>query len=411
MVLRGSIDRCDDELIEGWVVLVDLPEKKLSLEAVLGEQIIGQFVADQFRADLKEAGVGDGECAFSFAMPAFVPKSEIRNLVIRLQGAPLYLKPPVAGGDATALPSTRETVSRFGGMWIDRYDWLDSLAAKHRRGEISDTLSSRIFRFVRDGYLVIESAVPARTVARVNKDIERLWQKPPEGLLIETFEPDGEMRYITPDVRYRDGRTKLLDAYAFSAAAREATAAPEVAEFLTAIFDDKPQAFQGLHFWNGSQQAMHKDTAYVKVDTNPMHLAATWLALEDVEAGTGELEYYVGSHRAPDFLFGGNSKWMESHTEEHDNFLQSLHDDAARYDQKRSSFLAKAGDVLIWHADLAHGGAPIAKPGRTRRSLVTHFTSAGDEPFYRRSSRRRQAELQGCIFTSAYYDVPATASA
>jgi ectoine hydroxylase-related dioxygenase (phytanoyl-CoA dioxygenase family) len=230
-------------------------------------------------------------------------------------------------------------------------------------------------------------------------------------LLIETFEPDGEMRYTTPDIRYRDGRTKLLDVYAFSAVAREATAAPQVVEFLTAIFADKPQAFQGLHFWNGSQQAMHKDTAYVKVDTNPMHLAATWLALEDVETGTGELEYYVGCHRAPDFLFGGNSKWMESHTEEHDSFLQSLHDDAGRYGQKRTSFLAKAGDVLIWHADLAHGGAPITKPGRTRRSLVTHFTSAGDEPFYRRSSRRRQAELQGCVFTSAYYDVPATASA
>jgi hypothetical protein len=411
MVLRGSLDRCDDELIEGWVMLVDQPEKKLALEAVLGEQIIGQFIADQPRADLKAAAIGDGECAFSFAMPAFVPKSEIRNLVIRLQGAPLYLQLPAMGGGAGARPSTRETISRFGGLWVDRHDWLDNLAAKHRRGEISDALSARLFRFVRDGYLVIEGAVPAPTVARVNTDIERLWQKPPEGLLIETFEPDGEMRYIAPDIRYRDGRTKLLDAYAFSGAAREAIAAAEVVEFLTAIFADKPQAFQGLHFWNGSQQAMHKDTAYVKVDTNPMHLAATWLALEDVEAGTGELEYYVGSHRAPDFLFGGNSKWMESHSAEHDSFLQSLHDDATRYDQTRTSFLAKAGDVLIWHADLAHGGAPITKPGRSRRSLVTHFTSAGDEPFYRRSSRHRQAELQGCLFTSAYYDVPVAASA
>lgn len=411
MVLRGSLDRCDDELIEGWVMLEDLPEKKLVLEAVLGEQIIGRFVADQFRADLEAAGLGGGECAFSFAMPAFVPKSEIRHLAIRLQGAPFYLKPPAAADSGSSPPSTRETVSRFGGLWIDRHDWLDNLAAKHRRGDISDALSARIFRFVRDGHLVIEGAVTAKTVAHVNKDIERLWQKPPEGLLIETFEPDGEMRYIAPDTRFREGRTKLLDAYAFSAAAREATAAPEVIEFLTAIFADKPQAFQGLHFWNGSQQAMHKDTAYVKVDTNPMNLAATWLALEDVEAGTGELEYYVGSHRAPDFLFGGNSKWMEPHTAEHGSFLQSLHDDAARYGQKRASFLAKAGDVLIWHADLAHGGAPITKPGRSRRSLVTHFTSAGDEPFYRRSSQRRQGELSGCLFTSAYYDVPSTASA
>src|SRR6201999_1285701 len=100
--------------------------------------------------------------------------SEIRSLVIRLQGAPLYLRPPAVDGDITAQPSMRETVSRFGGLWIDHHDWLDNLAAKHRRGEISDALSARIFRFVRDGYLVIEGAVPARTVAGINKDIERM---------------------------------------------------------------------------------------------------------------------------------------------------------------------------------------------------------------------------------------------
>ncbi|HWB51431.1 MAG TPA: phytanoyl-CoA dioxygenase family protein [Stellaceae bacterium] len=404
MPIRGSLDRCDDQLIEGWATLVDQPEKKLSLEAVLGDRVVGRFVADRFRADLNEAGIADGECAFSFAMPAFVPKSEIRNLAVRIEGAPLYLRPPAAGPGCGA--AVRETVSRFGGLWIDRHDWLDRLAEKYRRGDISDALSARIFRFVRDGYLVIEGAVPPPMVARINDDVERLWQKPPEGLLIETFEPDGQMRYIPPDIRYRGGRTKLLDVYAFCDAAREATAAAEVVEFLTAVFEDKPKAFQGLHFWNGSQQAMHKDTAYVKVDTNPMHLAATWLALEDVEPGIGELEYYVGSHRAPDFLFGGNSKWMESHTEEHDSFLQSLHDDAERYHQTRTSFLAKAGDVLVWHADLAHGGAAITKPGRSRRSLVTHFTSAADEPFYRRNSQYREGELQGCIFTSAYYNVP-----
>lgn len=71
MPIRGSLDRCDDELIEGWVMLVDLPEKKLLLEAVLGDQIIGQFVADQFRADLQAAGLGDGACAFSFANARF----------------------------------------------------------------------------------------------------------------------------------------------------------------------------------------------------------------------------------------------------------------------------------------------------------------------------------------------------
>ena len=37
------------------------------------------------------------------------------------------------------------------------------------------------------------------------------------------------------------------------------------------------------------------------------------------------------------------------------------------------TFMAKKGDVLIWHADLMHGGAPIQDLERTRKSLVAHF--------------------------------------
>jgi ectoine hydroxylase len=36
-------------------------------------------------------------------------------------------------------------------------------------------------------------------------------------------------------------------------------------------------------------------------------------------------------------------------------------------------FLPRKGDVLIWHANLLHGGRAIAAPGATRRSLVAHY--------------------------------------
>ena len=259
--------------------------------------------------------------------------------------------------------------------------------------------------FVRDGYLVIPGAVAGSVVDRLNAEIEKMWKAPPDGLRVATFEPDGQMKVTPPDIAYRAGQTKMLDLYVHSKIAREAIAAPKVMAFLSAIFEGGPKAFQGLTFWNGSQQEIHKDTAYVKIDSNPMHLAATWLALEDVRPGTGELEYYVGSHRAPDFLFGGVSKWMESYTADHPRFLQSLHDDAKALGHVKNSFLAKKGDVLVWHADLAHGGSPIGEPPRTRKSLVTHFTPVSDEPFYRRRSKFQEAELAGCRFVSQYGDV------
>jgi phytanoyl-CoA hydroxylase len=404
MRIIGHVDSCNASFIEGWITSPDANEPKISLEFVLDEEVIGRCVADLFRQDLKDAGFGDGHCAFHFPTPPLIPKSDISRIIVRLENSSVLL--PIDSAKPAQSAATRtETISRFGGLWIDRYDWVDRLAMKHRKGEISDELSVAIFRFVRDGYVVIKGAVSPAVVDRVNEDIDRFWVSPPAGLVVETFEPDSILRVIPPHVSVQAGRTKMLDAYTCSNTAREAIAAPLVIEFLSAIFEDQPKAFQGLGFWNGSQQAIHKDSAYVKIDSNPMHLAATWLALEDIQPGTGELEYYIGSHHAPDYLFGGSYKWMESHPEEHDHFLQSLHDDAKSLGHLKGSFLGKKGDVLVWHADLAHGGSVITQPLLTRKSLVTHFTPSADEPFYRRDTSYREAEQGGIRFVSAFADV------
>jgi phytanoyl-CoA hydroxylase len=151
-------------------------------------------------------------------------------------------------------------------------------------------------------------------------------------------------------------------------------------------------------FWKGSQQAIHKDTAYVQVEAAPMELAATWLALEDVTDGVGALEYYIGSHRAPDYLFGGAHKWMEHAPHEHDDFLRSHHADAEKFGYRKGTFLAREGDVLIWHADLAHGGGVITRPDATRQSLVTHLTAGTRSPPYQRRASRVPHAERGMLF-------------
>ena len=40
---------------------------------------------------------------------------------------------------------------------------------------------------------------------------------------------------------------------------------------------------------------------------------------------------------------------------------------------EKKIFLAKKGDVLIWHANLFHGGEPHKNPEKTRKSMVLHY--------------------------------------
>jgi len=115
--------------------------------------------------------------------------------------------------------------------------------------------------------------------------------------------------------------------------------------------------------------------------TEPLgYLIATWTALEDVQDGAGVLQYYPGSHKLPYVM-------SEDYTT--NNTLWSLGaDNYPNYEKKIASviqqnrlqpvqFKAQKGDVLIWHANLLHGGVPITQKQLTRKSQVAHYFGKG----------------------------------
>lgn len=386
---RVVITKWDEQTISGHVVSQDLEGLAISLN----DRPLSYF-------DESNDIVVINRESFS-VNSAYIPAGCISRLGLEVRhsgGAISSLRHPDQERTGNA-----QTNSLFGGMWIDQADWEETLLAKQSAGTISSQLGSLIRDFVRDGYVVIPKAVSELTLAQTNRDIEKAWQGGWPGLKMEVYSIPGHPHaVIDVDAKFQNETHKLLDTYVFMRSAAEVAAAPAVVEFMTAVFEDQPKAFQQLTFGWGSQQAIHKDTAYVKIDGNPMSMMATWVALEDITEGTGELEYYVGSHKAPDYIFGGVSKWLEANPSQFDDFLAALHIDAKTYNHPKAKFLAKAGDVLIWHADLAHGGSPITRPGVTRKSIVTHFTAARNDPYYRRWSTLDPRVFRGVQFVSGH---------
>lgn len=409
--ITGMIDRLERRKIAGWAYNPINVHEPVQVELCVNGVSHATTTANLPRADLERKGVGTGRHAFSFDLANALTEDELASVAVKAvnteisfkRAAILTAKRP----DSAALPAPTapgEFRSAFGGLWIDRPGAVDRMAEKHRSGEISDQECMQLLRFMRDGYLILPGAVNDDLCRDLSEEIGRIWQSPPDDAVVETFMIDGRQRYVKPELSLRDKGTKLLDIFRHCKLAREAIAAPRIQRFLSIIFEDAPAAFQSLSFWYGSEQSMHKDTAYVKVAGNPLAMAATWLALENIEPGTGELEYYVGSHTAPDFLFEGNRKWMLDDSDNRKKFVESLHADAKKYNHKRSNFLGRRGDVLIWHADLAHGGSAIIPPRRTRKSLVTHFCPASQQPWSRFQSRPQYNEVwfRGVRFQSDY---------
>ncbi|MGH8490066.1 MAG: phytanoyl-CoA dioxygenase family protein [Gammaproteobacteria bacterium] len=173
---------------------------------------------------------------------------------------------------------------------------------------------------------------------------------------------------------------KLNHMHTHSLAAAKLSLTREVCQFLEAIFDGAPTALQSLTFSRGSQQPIHVDYPYVNAQSRLPYLAASWIPLEDVHPDSGPLAYYPGGHK-PEvsgfFDWGGGSITKQKDSPRNSmQFAQFLTERMQAAMINPVTYCPRKGDVLIWHANLPHGGTRINDSAHTRRSLVTHYTAS-----------------------------------
>jgi hypothetical protein len=401
---NGHVDSINRFEVLGWALNSEKSGEPVEVELYVDGTCVDTILADIPCPDLKVMDIENCNHGFRFKIEGTgVSSVQLGSAKVKIKDACEFLKSIDYYDTFSSVPAELYQ-SRFGGNWIDRVDAEKLLAEKLKRGVISEKLAELLRYWHKNGYVILEKAIPEEIIDQINRDIDNIWAGNLKGLKIETFYPDNLRKIIDADVKYRSGATKLLDLHAVSKAAQQAVLSKPIFEFLNAVFEAAPWGFQSLTFWHGSEQSIHKDTAYVRIHP-PMNLAASWIALEDIEEGTGELQYYEGSHKSPDYLFGGINKWIDSNEHQHEDFLASLHRDAQKYKQKLIKFFPKKGDVLIWHADLAHGGAKITKPGATRKSLVTHYCGLNATPYYIDPEKVNRINVNGGYLSSEYSQI------
>ncbi|CAG5079789.1 phytanoyl-CoA dioxygenase family protein [Parvicella tangerina] len=150
---------------------------------------------------------------------------------------------------------------------------------------------------------------------------------------------------------------------------------PNLIKILEMLMGKKVELFQSLNFFEGSQQRAHSDS--IHMTTFPYgNLIATWLALEDLTEDCGPLFYYPGSHKLPYVMngdfdnIGSRFKLGDKTYGDYEDKIESI---IQENDLQKKHFIAKKGDLLIWHANLLHGGEAIERKGSTRNSMVFHY--------------------------------------
>jgi ectoine hydroxylase-related dioxygenase (phytanoyl-CoA dioxygenase family) len=239
--------------------------------------------------------------------------------------------------------------------------WLDAPGAKGRLRAHPDfpsfgpEIQGKLERWIDDGFMVLEGHLSEAQVDELNAEIERLFDQ--------------------GKIKYHPLSQRIMNAYRQSAAVDRVVEDPELLRLLSFVLGRPTQLFQTINFFLGSQQAAHSDSFHMTTEPEG-YLTAIWVALEDVEPDAGPLFYYPGSHRLPYLMSEDLEAGGEGESKE-DRYSRGVAREIEAHGLERVDFLARKGDLLVWHANLLHGGHAIAREGATRKSLVAHYFAEG----------------------------------
>ena len=175
-------------------------------------------------------------------------------------------------------------------------------------------------------------------------------------------------------IKWENGN-KLMFAIQKSAYISSVGLNTQLTGILEMLLGRKIELFQSINFFTGSQQRTHSD--FIHMSTFPKgNLVAVWVALEDMCEENGPLHYYPGSHKLPCILNNDyqndGSKFMIGN-EAYDKYEDEVERRLKKSKLKKQKFIAKKGDILIWHSNLLHGGEEVINPKLTRKSMVLHY--------------------------------------
>ncbi len=229
-------------------------------------------------------------------------------------------------------------------------------------------------QFHRDGFLVLEGYFSEQRVDELKAEVDRLLAERPFEVVVDSRIT--AQRTFWGDTPFRDTqRFKFNDLYLISEVVRNIALDAPLSALLTSLLKEPAVLCNSLNFKKGSSDHVHIDSLFMTPRT-PGSLAATWTALEDVHPESGPLTYFPGSHLIPLHHFSDGTR--HAIRGEMPVWLEYITKELSERGIEEKVFLAKKGDVFIWHSDLVHAGSPIKDLRRTRTSLVCHYYGEAD---------------------------------
>jgi hypothetical protein len=287
----------------------------------------------------------------------------------------------------SGLPSFRAEHFPYSGPypWLDRDDAAEQIAIRLERREITAKDAALCRFWAANGYVILENLIEDAVLDEVWGAYEAAVAR---GRIALPAEPGGEGdpfpgRQLNPHKKVG----------AFCRILKHA----ELLRCIRLLMDREPRALQTIASHKGSQQGLHSDS--IHMTTYPLgYLTAAWIAFEDIDPDCGPLVYYPGSHRLP-YVFSKDAGISEADFQRegygpyHARYEPRIRELTERMEPHH--FHARKGDVLIWHANLIHGGSPRKNLALSRKSVVCHFFVKGSFVYHDLAAARSRQQYMG----------------
>jgi hypothetical protein len=89
---EGKVEVVDCNMLSGWLWDKNNPDTNLTVEVLEGNVVQAVFVANMYRADLKNAGIGTGYYGFAIPLPTSMRDGQAHQLDFRIKGTTYVLQ-------------------------------------------------------------------------------------------------------------------------------------------------------------------------------------------------------------------------------------------------------------------------------------------------------------------------------
>jgi hypothetical protein len=253
--------------------------------------------------------------------------------------------------------------------WLDRPGARRVIKSRERTGHLTSFEAALCLKWVRDGYVVVDTLLDDMT-------LDYVWSAYEGAIANGVVTPPPEVQFPGDTIPGR-----LLDPHLSVPEIDELMHHPGLVRVVDLLLGARSFPFQSISGHKASQQAIHGDSIHMTTYP-PGYLVAMWVAFEDIDAGSGPLEYYPGSHRLRTVYSADvgivDEAFKRSGYQDFDSkYTPAIKNIISARALKPRHFYARKGDVLFWHANLLHGGSQRKDFEKTRKALVFHFFAEG----------------------------------